>query len=93
MAVLLLDCVLGHGSHPDPAGAMLDSLKEAAERARKRGGALAVVASVTGTAGDPQNLQEQTDKLASAGCLVMPSNYQASWLACRILRELERRGA
>ncbi len=93
VAVLLLDCVLGYGSHPDPAGAMLDSLKEAGERARKRGGALAVVASVTGTAGDPQNLQEQTDKLASAGCLVMPSNYQASRLACRILREMGRRRA
>jgi succinyl-CoA synthetase alpha subunit len=93
VAVLLLDCVLGYGSHPDPAGAMLDSLIEARERARKRGGALAVVASVTGTAGDPQNLQEQTDKLASAGCLVMPSNYQASRLACRILREMGRRRA
>ncbi len=93
VAVLLLDCVLGYGSHPDPAGALLDSLHEAMARAKRRAGALAVVASVTGTEGDPQKLEEQTAKLTSAGCLVMPSNYQAARLSCRILKALgNRRG-
>lgn len=86
VAVLLLDFVLGYGSHPDPAGAMLDSMQEAAAGAVQRGGALVMVASVTGTEGDPQKLERQTAKLASVGCLVMPSNYQAARLSCRILQ-------
>ncbi len=93
VAVLLLDFVLGYGSHPDPAGAMLDSMQEAAARARGRGGTLAMIASVTGTEGDPQELEQQTAKLASVGCLVMPSNYQAARLSCRVLKALgNRRG-
>jgi FdrA protein len=91
--VMLLDCVLGYGSHPDPAGALVPSLQAARRRARERGGHLALVASVTGTEGDYQGLEEQRDKLHSAGCLLMPSNYQASLLALRILKRIASRAA
>jgi FdrA protein len=87
VAVLLLDCVLGYGSHPDPAGAMRDSIVRAKEKAKQRGGYLAVAASVTGTEADLQDLQEQREKLESAGCIVMPSNYQAALLALRIIQK------
>jgi FdrA protein len=93
VAVMLLDCVLGYGSHPDPAGALVPSLQAARRRARERGGHLALVASVTGTEGDYQGLEEQRDKLHSAGCLLMPSNYQASLLALRILKRIASRAA
>ena len=85
VAVLLIDCVIGYSSHPDPAGAMLPALRDARERARRRGGYLAVVGSVTGTAGDSQNIDVQRSKLESVGCVVMPSNYQAVKLVERIM--------
>jgi hypothetical protein len=65
--------------------------EEARETAEKRGGHLAVVASLTGTEGDVQNLQEQRRKLEEAGCIVMPSNYQAALLAVEIMKEVGAR--
>ncbi len=85
VAVLLIDCVIGYSSHPDPAGAMLAALGAAKERARANGGYLAVVGSVTGTEGDSQNIHAQRRKLESAGCVVMPSNYQGAQLVKRMM--------
>jgi hypothetical protein len=53
-----------------------------------RGGYLSVIASITGTEKDFQNMAEQKKKLESAGCLVMPSNYQASVLALHVMRKV-----
>jgi len=93
IAVMLVDCVLGYGSHPDPAGALVPSLVAAREAVRARGGHLAVVASVTGTSADFQGYASQRAKLEEAGAIVMGSNYQAAALAARLLRELaSRRG-
>ncbi|HVO17830.1 MAG TPA: acyl-CoA synthetase FdrA [Anaeromyxobacter sp.] len=88
VAVLLVDVVLGHGSHPDPAGALLPALAEARRAAEARGGRLPVVASVVGTPGDPQGYASQRAKLEEAGCAVMDSNHQAALLAGRILDEV-----
>lgn len=88
VALLLLDTVLGYGSHEDPAGAIFESLRQAKERAEDRGGYLSVVASITGTEGDFQDMDEQMKRLESIGCVVMPSNYQASMLASRIIKEV-----
>jgi len=79
--------VLGFGSHADPAGALIPSLLAAKEAAKKRGGYLSVVASVTGTEGDYQGLAGQKAKLEAAGVVVMPSNYQASVLAVKIVEK------
>ena len=84
-ALLLLDVVLGYGSHPDPAGALLPSLRAAKKKAEARGGRLSVVASVTGTSGDFQGKEGQRKKLEEAGCAVLPSNYQAALFAARVL--------
>ncbi|HET6320344.1 MAG TPA: acyl-CoA synthetase FdrA, partial [Chloroflexota bacterium] len=72
-AVLLLDVVLGYGAHPDPANALLPALAGATD--------VVVVASVCGTAGDPQGLSRQCAVLREAGVLVAPSNAQAARLA------------
>ncbi|HKJ86841.1 MAG TPA: acyl-CoA synthetase FdrA, partial [Spirochaetia bacterium] len=85
VALLLLDCVIGYGSHDDPAGAMLESISRARAEATERGGYLPVIVSVTGTESDPQGLAGQQAKLAAAGCVVMPTNYQAAVLAQRIM--------
>jgi hypothetical protein len=91
VAVMMLDMVLGYGSHPDPAGAILDSLREAKEKTAARGGYLSIVASITGTEGDYQGIDAQRRKLESIGVVVMPSNYQASMLACRIMEKVAGR--
>ena len=91
VAVVLLDCVIGYGSHADPAGAMVPSIRRMKAAGEKRGGYLAVVASVTGTEGDVQNLSTQRKTLESAGVVVMPSNHQAAQLAGRIMAKLAAR--
>jgi FdrA protein len=88
VALLLLDCVLGYGAHPDPAGAMAPSITEAKTRAQQEGRTLLVVVSVTGTEQDPQGYTRQCAQLRAAGCRVMDSNYEAVLLAGRILRKV-----
>ena len=83
-AVILLDVVLGYGSHPDPAGALLPALERASQVAAKTGRGLLFVASICGTPADPQNLASQEERLAAAGVLLAPSNAQAARLAALI---------
>jgi succinyl-CoA synthetase alpha subunit len=91
IAVVLVDVVLGYGSHDDPAGAMLPALKALREAAQQRGGYLPVLASITGTEGDPQKFALQKAALEGAGCVVMPSNHQAALLATKMLEKLHAR--
>ena len=92
IAVVVVDVVIGYGSHEDPAGAIAPAVEAMRAAARQRGGYLPVVASITGTAGDPQNFALQKAKLEAAGCVVMPSNYQACALATKIVERIETRG-
>ena len=80
-AVILLDVVLGYGAHPDPAGALSAAVERARQQAARAGRALGVVASVCGTAADPQDLPRQEEKLSAAGVVLAPSNAQAARLA------------
>ncbi|MCK4261349.1 MAG: acyl-CoA synthetase FdrA [Halanaerobiales bacterium] len=88
IAVLLFDVVIGYGSHVDPAGEMIATLKKAKELYAERGGYLAMVATVCGTEEDPQNLDEQKAKLEEIGVIVMPSNAQAVRLAAMIIERI-----
>jgi FdrA protein len=85
IAVMMLDVMLGHGSHPDPAGAVLPAVAAAMEKARKRGGSLTVIAEVVGTDRDPQSLTLQRGKLEEAGVIVARSNVQMARAALRIV--------
>ncbi len=84
VAIILLDIVIGYGSHPDPAGAISETIVDAKTEFRKRGQYLSVIASVCGTEKDPQVLSQQEAKLRNAGVVCMPSNYQAIRLASTI---------
>ncbi|HKZ07632.1 MAG TPA: acyl-CoA synthetase FdrA [Methylomirabilota bacterium] len=86
-AVLLVDVVLGHGAAPDPAGDIAPALEAARRHAQAHGRGLAVVASVVGTAADPQGLAAQTARLEAAGAWVLPSNAQAARAAACIAGE------
>jgi FdrA protein len=78
VGIVLVDCVLGHGAHPDPGGSLADAAKRATELAGKDGRDLLVIASVTGTDGDPQSRSRQVATLDEAGVLVAPSNAAAA---------------
>jgi succinyl-CoA synthetase alpha subunit len=86
VAVILFDVVLGYGAHPDPASELAATLEEARSRAAAAGHGLALVGSVCGAAGDPQDLPRQEALLRDAGVLLAQSNAQAARLAERIAR-------
>lgn len=81
VAVVLLDIVLGYGGHPDPAGHLCAFL---AGRATDRS-VPAIIASVTGTEGDPQGLAAQSAALNAAGITVCNSNADAAALAAALV--------
>jgi FdrA protein len=86
VGVLLLDLVLGHGAHPDPAASLAAAIREARATAQAAGRRVLAVASVVGTAGDPQNLQAQVRQLADAGAEVIPTNAEATRFAALLVR-------
>ncbi len=91
IAVVVVDVVIGFGSHEDPAGALAPAVEAMRAAARRRGGYLPVIASITGTDKDPQNFTAQKAKLEAAGCVVMPSNHQACALATKIVERVDAR--
>jgi FdrA protein len=75
--VLLVDLVLGRGSHPNPAEPLAEAVRRASQTAQAAGRRLVVVGSVVGTAADPQGFAGQVAQLEQAGVLVLPSNAEA----------------
>jgi FdrA protein len=75
VGAILVDVVLGYGSHPDPAGVLV----------REKLSEKLVVASVTGTEEDPQVRSRQVARLRQAGVLVAPSNAHAAELAASLV--------
>ena len=85
-AAILLDIVLGYGSHADPGEAIRPALERARQIAAAAGRPLTIVASVCGVEGDPQGLERQEATLRAAGAILAPSNAQAARLAGRVVR-------
>ena len=83
--MILLDVVLGYGSHADPAAAIAPAIERRAQGAREESRTQSrFVGFVCGTDGDPQDLARQEAALRDAGMMLMPSNAQAVRLAARI---------
>ncbi|WP_420097709.1 DUF1116 domain-containing protein [Brevibacterium sediminis] len=76
--VLLLDLVLGHGSHADPADDLAAAITEAKSAAAEDGRVLPVVVSLIGTSADPQDFSAAVRALVAAGAEVFLSNAEAS---------------
>jgi hypothetical protein len=87
--VLLLDLVLGHGAHPDPAPELAAAIGSARSVAAKGNRDLPVVVSMTGTSADPQGLSRCAEVLAASGATVFLSNAQATRHAVRLLNRGE----
>lgn len=88
VAVILLDVVLGYGSHMDPAAEMVPVIKKAKKLAGDAGRHLIFIGSVCGTASDPQNLAKQEAALREAGVLLTDSNAQAVRLAAECISRI-----
>ena len=79
IGIVLADCVIGYGAHENPAASLAEAAMRAADAARQADRRPAVIiASVTGTDQDPQNLHHQQDILKDAGVIVAPSNAAAA---------------
>ncbi|MEY2194347.1 acyl-CoA synthetase FdrA [Neobacillus sp. BF23-41] len=81
VGVIVMDFVLGYGAHEDPVGAMLPAIIEAKQNAEQEGRHLEVIGYVLGTELDPQNLDEQVEKLLAAGATHASSSQNAGLLA------------
>jgi FdrA protein len=91
-ALILCDLVLGLGSHEDPAGALAESIGRGKNLCGTAGlKAPLVLASITGTEGDPQNLSGQKQKLKDAGVYLFPSNQRMAEKAAEVIRYITER--
>lgn len=88
VAMILLDVVLGHGSHPDPAAELGPAIKAAKDTAAKAKRRLDIIVTLAGTDLDPQGLATQQEVLEKAGALVFLSSDRAVRYAARLVRQL-----
>lgn len=65
--IIILDVVLGEGSHPDPAAELAPAVARAIRHGKR------VIVIVVGTEEDPQDIQSQTERFADAGAVVFPN--------------------
>ena len=77
--VVLLDIMLGYGSHEDMAGSLIPTIKELQAKADAQGRKVFFVATVCGTRSDYQGYDQAVNKLKDAGVIVCENNK----LACR----------
>jgi succinyl-CoA synthetase alpha subunit len=85
VAVIQMDLVLGFGAHPNPASELASAILEAKKIAREEGRSLVVVTAITGTDGDPQNLELQRSSLQNVEAIVLDSNALASRLSAMLV--------
>jgi FdrA protein len=78
IAAVLLDVVIGYGSHPDPAGEIAPTCADIVA------GGSAVVAYVLGARADRQGFDRQRRTLTEAGAIVTASAAQAARVAAAI---------
>ena len=76
VAVILVDVVLGYGSHPDPGGILAPVCAEV-----MHAGGPQVVVYLLGTDLDPQGYAGQRAALERAGCVVTETNARAAYAA------------
>lgn len=78
VGVILMDVVLGYGANTDPASELAPAIAKAVDSGA------AVVISLCGTRGDPQDRDRQAETLQAAGASVWLSNAAAAREAARL---------
>jgi len=83
--VILLDIMLGYGSHEDMAGALLPSIKRLQKKAEDADRKVFFVSTVCGTKSDYQGYDDAVNKLKEAGVIVCDTNKLAVRTAIRAI--------
>ncbi|MBR0795330.1 acyl-CoA synthetase FdrA [Bradyrhizobium jicamae] len=78
VACVVLDVVLGYGSHANPAEILAPAIRQAKATAKAKGRELPVICFVCGTADDPQSFETQKTMLAAAGAELVGSSTAAA---------------
>ena len=91
VAVIFMDVVLGFGAHPNPASELAPAIAKAHKTAKDGGRYLEIVAVVSGTDEDPQDMTAQIQMLEEAGAIVMTSNDVAARYVGRLLRAIGKK--
>ena len=81
VGVIVMDFVLGFGSHEDPVGVMLDAIVEAKAIAVADGRPLEILGYVLGTDLDTPSLEKQCQMLTDAGVIWASSSTNTGLLA------------
>lgn len=84
-AVIMLDNVIGYGSHDDMASQLAPAITEVIETASKDGRDIKILATVIGTEQDYQGYQKQIDTLKAAGAIICETNDQMVRTAVELL--------
>ena len=85
-AIILFDCVLGYGSHDDPAGSIASVIRQLNLELGDRGPVY--IASVCGTDKDFQSKEVSVKKLEDADVFVLKDNAGAAKLTAEVLRRI-----
>lgn len=75
-AVIMLDNVIGYGSHDDMANELAPTIQKILNKVKADGRSLVVLATVVGTEHDYQEYQAQIETLKAAGAIVCDTNDQ-----------------
>ena len=75
--VIVFDCVLGYGCHPDMASELAPVISECIATAKAAGRDVKFVGTVVGTKHDPQDYDRSVEILREAGAIVESSNARA----------------
>ena len=89
-AILLLDFILGFNSSNDPVGEAIEAILASKKNAKMQKRYLIVIASITGTEEDPQEMKTQSKLLEDAGVIVTHSNAVAARLCAAMLKAREK---
>lgn len=81
VAVIVMDFVLGFGSHEDPVGSTIEAIREAKAIAAAEGRELIILAYVLGTDLDTPSLEQQSQMLLDAGVILASSSTNTGLLA------------
>lgn len=84
-AVIMLDNVIGYGSHDDMANELAPIITEVIDRAKQAGREIVVLATVVGTMKDYQGYEAQKTILANAGAHICDTNDQMVRTAIELL--------
>ncbi|MCC8166482.1 MAG: acyl-CoA synthetase FdrA [Planctomycetes bacterium] len=85
VGVVLMDMVIGYGSHPAQADLAIEALERAATQSNGESRNKLVVASVCGTDKDRPSRKEEVKKLRDAGIVVLATNAIAASYAADAL--------